>query len=145
MSTPGGAPPPQGPEPDRAPHDSPHVLVVEDDPSVRSLLYTLLTAEGYRVATASDGTAGLSEAVSDRPAVILLDLVMPDLGGMRVLQELRADPVLAGVPVLVLTGRLEAIPSLQDQLGTARVFSKPFGVADLLSRIAELTGKAPAP
>jgi DNA-binding response OmpR family regulator len=125
------------------PDTSPHVLVVEDDPSVRSLLDTLLTAEGYRVATASDGIAGLSEAVADRPAVILLDIVMPDLGGMRVLAELRSNPSLAGVPVLVLTGRLEAIPSLQDHLGTGNVFSKPFGVADLLSRIAELTGKAP--
>ena len=47
------------------------------------------------------------------------------------------------MPVLVLTGRLEAIPALEDQLGHDRVFSKPFGVADLLSRIAELTGKAP--
>ena len=126
------------------PGGSPHVLVVEDDPSVRSLLDTLLTAEGYRVATASDGIAGLSEALADRPAVILLDIVMPDLGGMRVLAELHADPGLAGVPVLVLTGRLEAIPSLQDQLGAGNVFSKPFGVADLLSRIAQLTGKAPA-
>jgi CheY-like chemotaxis protein len=122
---------------------SPQVLVMEDDPSVRGLLDTLLSSEGYRVTTASDGVAGLLEAGAHRPAVILLDLVMPDLGGQQVLQELQANPVLAGVPVLVLTGRLEAIPDLEDQLGRDRVFSKPFGVADLLSRIAELTGKAP--
>jgi CheY-like chemotaxis protein len=122
---------------------APQVLVMEDDPSVRGLLDTLLTSEGYRVTTASDGVAGLLEAGAHRPAVILLDLVMPDLGGQQVLQELQANPLLAGVPVLVLTGRLEAIPDLEDQLGQDRVFSKPFGVADLLSRIAELTGKAP--
>jgi DNA-binding response OmpR family regulator len=122
---------------------SPQVLVMEDDPSVRGLLDTLLSSEGYRVTTASDGIAGLLEAGAHRPAVILLDLVMPDLGGQQVLQELQANPLLAGVPVLVLTGRLEAIPDLEDQLGRDRVFSKPFGVADLLSRIAELTGKAP--
>jgi DNA-binding response OmpR family regulator len=122
---------------------SPQVLVVEDDPSVRGLLDTLLTSEGYRVVTASDGIAGLHEAAASRPAVILLDLVMPDLGGLRVLQEMHANPMLADVPVLVLTGRLEAIPALEDQLGRDRVFSKPFGVADLLSRVAELTGKAP--
>jgi DNA-binding response OmpR family regulator len=119
------------------------VLVVEDDPSVRGLLDTLLTSEGYRVTTASDGIEGLSEAAAHRPAVILLDIVMPDLGGMRVLEEMQANPLLAGVPVLVLTGRLEAIGPLQDQLGADRVFSKPFGVEDLLARIAELTGKAP--
>ena len=122
---------------------APLVLIVEDDPSVRSLLDTLLTSEGYRVATASDGVAGLTEASANRPAIILLDLVMPDLGGLRVLDEMRASPTLAGVPVLVLTGRVEAIPALEDQLGTDRVFSKPFGVEDLLARIAELTGKAP--
>jgi DNA-binding response OmpR family regulator len=122
---------------------SPQVLVMEDDPSVRGLLDTLLSSEGYRVTTASDGIAGLLEAGAHRPAVILLDLVMPDLGGQQVLQELQANPLLAGVPVLVLTGRLDAIPDLEDQLGRDRVFSKPFGVADLLSRIAELTGKAP--
>lgn len=125
------------------PDPAPAVLVVEDDPSVRGLLDTLLTSEGYRVTTASDGIEGLSEASASKPAVILLDIVMPDLGGVRVLEEMRANPMLAGVPVLVLTGRLEAIPALEDQLGADRVFSKPFGVEDLLARIAELTGKAP--
>jgi CheY-like chemotaxis protein len=137
MSSPSSGPPAPGSDP------SPQVLVVEDDPSVRGLLDTLLTSEGYRVTTASDGIEGLSEAAAHRPAVILLDIVMPDLGGLRVLEEMQANPLLAGVPVLVLTGRLEAIGALQDQLGADRVFSKPFGVEDLLARIAELTGKAP--
>jgi CheY-like chemotaxis protein len=123
------------------PNPSPQVLVVEDDPSVRGLLDTLLTTEGYRVTTASDGVAAL--AAAQRPAVILLDIVMPDLGGLRVLEEMKDNPALSGVPVLVLTGRLEAIGALQDQLGYDRVFSKPFGVENLLARIAELTGKAP--
>ena len=128
---------------DLGPDPSPFVLVIEDDPSVRGLLHTLLSSEGYRVATAADGVAGLSEAVAQRPAAILLDLVMPDLGGLAVLQEMKSNPLLATVPVVVLTGRLEAIPALEDALGRERVFSKPFGVADLLHRIAELTGKAP--
>ncbi len=135
----------EGEAPDAGESRVPEVLVIEDDPSVRGLLETLLTAEGYTVVTASDGIQGLSSAVAHPPAVILLDLVMPDLGGLRVLQELRGNPQLSGVPVLVLTGRLEAIPALSEQLGADRVFSKPFGVADLLFRIAELTGKAPTP
>ena len=128
---------------DLRPDPSPYVLVIEDDPSVRGLLDTLLSSEGYRVTTAADGVAGLTEAVASRPSAVLLDLVMPDLGGMAVLQEMKSNPLLATVPVVVLTGRLEAIPALEDELGRDRVFSKPFGVADLLSRIAELTGKAP--
>ena len=71
------------------------VLVVEDDPSVRGLLQTLLSAEGYDVVTASDGLAGLVKAASTKPALMLLDLMMPDLGGVRVLEELRDDPELS--------------------------------------------------
>ena len=119
---------------------APHVLVVEDDPSVRGLLQTLLTAEGYDVATASDGLAGLVKASSHRPELILLDLMMPDLGGIRVLEELRGDPSLADVPVIVVTGKTEAIPGLQQVLGENSVFAKPFGVAELLARVAEVTG-----
>jgi CheY-like chemotaxis protein len=120
--------------------NSPHVLVVEDDPSVRGLLQTLLVAEGYDVATASDGLAGLVKASSHKPAVILLDLMMPDLGGIRVLEELRADPALEHVPVIVVTGKVDAVPALAAELGEDSVFAKPFGVAELLQRVAEVTG-----
>ncbi len=118
------------------------VLVVEDDPSVRGLLHTLLTGEGYEVTTASDGLAGLVKASSDQPALILLDLMMPDLGGIRVLEELRSDPRLAGVPVVVVTGKLDAVPPLRDLLGEHNVFAKPFGVTELLNRVAEITGSS---
>jgi DNA-binding response OmpR family regulator len=119
---------------------APHVLVVEDDPSVRGLLHTLLAAEGYDVATASDGLAGLVKASSRKPSLILLDLMMPDLGGIRVLEELRGDPALADVPVIVVTGKIDAVPSLRDVLGEDSVFAKPFGVAELLARVADVTG-----
>ena len=118
------------------------VLVVEDDPSVRGLLHTLLTAEGYDVATASDGLAGLVKATTTRPALILLDLMMPDLGGIRVLEELRSDPGLAGIPVLVVTGKIDAVPAMRDLIGEDSVFVKPFAVAELLARVGEATGGA---
>src|SRR5947208_1252904 len=114
----------------------PRVLVVEDDPSVRGLLQTLLAAEGYDVDVASDGLAGLVKASSTKPALILLDLMMPDLGGIRVLEELRADVALADVPVVVVTGKVDAVPSLRSLLGEESVFAKPFGVAELLARVA---------
>jgi len=120
----------------------PRVLVVEDDPNVRGLLQTLLTSEGYEVVTASDGLAGLVKLSSDKPALMLLDLMMPDLGGVRVLEELRADPTLSDVPVIVVTGKVEAVPGLRDVLGEDNVFVKPFGVTELLGRVAEITGGA---
>lgn len=116
------------------------VLVVEDDPSVRGLLLTLLTAEGYDVATASDGLAGLVKAAMAPPALVLLDLMMPDLGGARLLEELRDDPELADTPVIVVTGKVDALPEMRALLGEDNVFPKPFAVSELLARVATVTG-----
>ncbi len=116
------------------------VLVVEDDPSVRGLLQTLLSAEGYEVVTASDGLAGLVKATSSHPALVLLDLMMPDLGGVRVLEEMREDPALAGIPVVIVTGKQDAVPGMRQLLGDDNVFLKPFAVAELLQRVGEVTG-----
>lgn len=116
------------------------VLVVEDDPSVRGLLHTLLTAEGYDVSTASDGLAGLVKAAQTLPNLILLDLMMPDLGGVRVLEELREDPELDETPVIVVTGQVDAVPGMRRLLGDDNVFVKPFAVAELLARVAAITG-----
>jgi DNA-binding response OmpR family regulator len=116
------------------------VLVVEDDPSVRGLLQTLLAAEGYDVVTASDGLAGLVKATSSRPSLVLLDLMMPDLGGVRVLEEMRDDPELADIPVIVVTGKIDAIPGMRELLGEDNVFLKPFAVGELLGRVLDVTG-----
>lgn len=116
------------------------ILVVEDDPSVRGLLQTLLSAEGYDVQTASDGLAGLVKATSSPPALVLLDLMMPDLGGVRVLEEMRDDPELADIPVIVVTGKVDAVPGMRTLLGDDNVFLKPFAVGELLARVGEVVG-----
>jgi DNA-binding response OmpR family regulator len=118
------------------------VLVVEDDPSVRGLLQTLLSAEGYEVVTASDGLAGLVKLASSHPSLVLLDLMMPDLGGVRVLEEMRDDPELRDIPVIVVTGKIDAVPGMRDLLGEDNVFLKPFAVGELLGRVADVTGGA---
>src|SRR3954453_12209388 len=116
------------------------VLVVEDDPSVRGLLQTLLSAEGYDVVTASDGLAGLVKAASAKPALMLLDLMMPDLGGVRALDELRDDPELNATPGFWATGKMAPAPAMKQLLGDDHVFLKPFAVAELLARVADVTG-----
>jgi DNA-binding response OmpR family regulator len=119
---------------------TPRVLVVEDDPNVRGLMQILLEAEGYAVTTASDGLDALGQAAVASPALVLLDLVMPDLGGVRVLERLREDPVLARIPVIVVTGHEEAVPDVRAVLGHDNVFLKPFAVAELLHRVGAVTG-----
>ena len=116
------------------------VLVVEDDPSVRGLLQTLLVSEGYEVSTASDGLAGLVQAAAVKPSLVLLDLVMPDLGGRRVLQELREDPALAATPVIVVTGQVDGLHAARALVGEESVFLKPFSVVQLLDRVRAVTG-----
>jgi DNA-binding response OmpR family regulator len=107
---------------------------------VRGLLQTLLSAEGYDVATASDGLAGLVKATVPRPALVLLDLMMPDLGGVRVLEEMRDDPELPTSPSSSSPGKIDAVPSMRDLLGEDNVFLKPFAVGELLARVADVTG-----
>lgn len=117
------------------------VLVVEDDPNVRGLLQTLLVSEGYNVVTADDGIGGLLKAAKEGPALILLDVMMPDLGGVRVLDELQDDPNLSSIPVMVVTGTVDVVPALRERLGDANVVVKPFGVDALLARVHELIGE----
>lgn len=86
------------------------------------------------------GLAGLVKASSQPPALVLLDLMMPDLGGVRVLEQMRDDPELAQVPVIVVTGKLDAIESMRALLGEDNVFLKPFAVGELLARVDNVTG-----
>ncbi|HEX6012281.1 MAG TPA: response regulator, partial [Geminicoccaceae bacterium] len=79
------------------------VLVIDDEDTVRDLMRRFLTREGFEVVTAADGAAGLALARDLRPGLITLDVLMPGLDGWSVLRELKGDPVLADIPVVMLT------------------------------------------
>jgi signal transduction histidine kinase/DNA-binding response OmpR family regulator len=86
-----------------SPHDDTAVLVIDDDPDVRQLLQRHLSAEGFRVLTAAGGEEGLRIARQVRPRAITLDIMMPGMDGWSVLSELKKDPDLAHVPILLCT------------------------------------------
>lgn len=98
------------------------LLVVDDDRETREALRTALEDEGYTVAVAANGAEAMAKLEERPPRLVLLDLVMPIVDGWEVLDRMRANPALAGVPVCVCTA-LEPPPAQADF-----VLRKPFGV-----------------
>lgn len=113
---------------------------MEDNSSVRELIHVLLEGEGYEVIEAADGFAGLDRAETDHPDLMILDLMMPDLDGESVLDRVRKDPGLKQIPILVVSGRYEALDHLRRELGSDNVFPKPFEPTKLMDRIGALIG-----
>lgn len=79
------------------------ILVVEDEAVISRMYQKILSFEGYQVETAADGEEGWEKAKTLKPALILLDFMMPKLNGLQVLEKLKADPQTAPIPVLMLT------------------------------------------
>lgn len=79
------------------------VLVVDDEPSVVTYLTTLLEDEGYRTLAAEDGLEGLELTAEHKPDLILLDINMPKKSGVRMYREVKEDPALSGIPVIIVT------------------------------------------
>lgn len=112
----------------------PRILVVEDNTDLAYGLRNNLEIEGYDVRVAEDGETGLKRARSWEPDLIILDLMLPDLDGYRVLERLRKDGV--QTPVLILTARGEESDKvLGFRLGADDYVTKPFGVLELLARV----------
>ena len=110
------------------------ILVVEDEPSLRQGLEINLTAQGYAVMTASRGDDGLHQALSQRPDLILLDVMLPGLNGFDVCRQLRGSGFTA--PILMLTARSEEIDRVAGfEIGADDYVTKPFGVRELMARI----------
>jgi two-component system, OmpR family, response regulator RpaB len=79
------------------------ILIVEDDPLMNRMYQKIFTFEGYDVEMASDGEEGLEKVRSSKPTLILLDIMMPKLNGLQVLEKLKADPDTKAIPVIMLT------------------------------------------
>ena len=79
------------------------ILIVEDDPLMRRLYQKIFTFEKYEVESAEDGEEGLDKARKSKPTLILLDIMMPKMNGLQVLEKLKADPDLKKIPVVMLT------------------------------------------
>ncbi len=120
------------------------VLIIEDDPSIALGLRINLEAEGYRVLGADDGEKGLAAARSEKPDLIILDVMLPELNGFEVLRTLRQEG--HAMPIIILsarTGEIDKVTGLE--LGAEDYVAKPFSLAELLARVrAALRRGSPA-
>ena len=113
------------------------ILIIDDDPQMRRLLTRILTAAGHSVREAPDGTAGVAEFQRQRAALVISDIVMPDMEGIETILALRREQ--EDVPIIAISGSsaplyLEAA----GRLGAAATLHKPFSSEDLLTLVEGL-------
>jgi twitching motility two-component system response regulator PilH len=119
------------------------VLVVEDDPAQRRFMERTLGAAGWRVATAPDGEAGLRVAEAERPGIILLDVMMPELNGFQACRRIRATPSLRDIPVVILTSKDQPTDELwAREVGADAFLNKPVDLPALLATLDRLGGQS---
>jgi len=110
------------------------VLIIEDEPNIRELVLYNLSQNGYQGLEAEDGLQGLSMARSEKPGLILLDIMLPGKNGYDICKELRAEG--NKIPIIMLTAKNEEIDKVLGlEFGADDYISKPFGIRELMARI----------
>ncbi len=122
--------------------DVKRVVCVEDEPEMIDLVRLILGRRGFFVIGANGGIEGLETVRREKPDLILLDLMMPDMDGWEVYQQIKADPALRGIPVIVVTAKAQSIDKVLG-LHIAKVddyITKPFGPQELLESVEKILG-----
>ena len=120
------------------------VLLAEDEPNIVESLTFLLKRAGFEISVASDGRQALDAALELQPAVLVLDLMLPELDGYEVLRRLRADPKGEKLPVLMLTAKGQRIDrETALECGADLFMTKPFSNAEITAAVVELATRSP--
>jgi two-component system response regulator (stage 0 sporulation protein F) len=108
-----------------------YLLIVDDNASVRRLLFEIISDEGYKVETADSGTETIQKVTSDMPSLILLDVKMPGMSGLETLEKLRVHA--PGVPVIMMTAysEMDACQEAKNRGLVRECLKKPFGIDEL--------------
>lgn len=119
-----------------------HILLIDDDPAVQELFVQVLKGAGYTVTLASDGREGMRRMREETPDLIISDIMMPDMDGLEVLMELRAEK--PELPVIVISGGMRSsafsfLPHAK-KMGASLTFEKPVDMDVLLKGIQDLLG-----
>ena len=119
-----------------------HVLLIEDEPNIVEAMRFILSREGWRVSSHADGTTAVSCIRGDVPDLVILDLMLPGRSGLEILSDLRADPELRSVPVMMLTAKGQGRDrEAAMRAGATHFMTKPFANADMLAEVRAIMGR----
>jgi len=124
--------------------DAIKVVCIEDEPEMIDLVKLILTRRGYEVTGAMGGREGLEAIAQIQPDLVLLDLMMPDMDGWEVYQQMKADERMKDIPVIIVTAKAQSIDKVLG-LHIAKVndyITKPFGPSELLSSVIRVLQEA---
>ena len=115
------------------------VLIVEDEKDILQLVKLYLEKEGYRTVTASTGSEGLAQVRSEKPDLLVLDLMLPEIDGLEICKRLRSAPDTAMLPIIMLTAKAEESDTIIGlELGADDYVTKPFSPKTLVARVKAL-------
>lgn len=128
-----------------SPTEGERILVVDDEPDIVALVVYHLAKAKYKVSSATSGSDALALAKRERPALIVLDLMLPGMSGFDVLDQLRADPDTASIAVLMLTARKDEPDRIRGlELGADDYLTKPFSPQELVLRVGAILRRVSA-
>jgi len=117
------------------------VLLIEDEPNIIEAIRFILSRDGWRVDTHSDGRTALEAVAARAPDLIILDVMLPNRSGYDILNDLRGQDATRETPVLMLTARGQKKDrDLAERLGASRFMTKPFSNGEILDTVRELAG-----
>src|SRR5205814_4201334 len=121
------------------------ILIVEDERDVVDLLTLSLRKAGFTISTATDGAAGLQKARSEKPAFVILDLMLPKMPGLKICKIRKADPATRQIPIMMLTAKAEEIDRIVGlEFGADDYVTKPFSPREVVLRIRAIMRRGDA-
>lgn len=119
------------------------VLIAEDEANITESLRFILGREGFQVTCVADGESALRRLRADPPQILVLDVMLPGVNGFEVLKQVRADPALQALPVLVLTAKTQASDRrIAEEVGASAYMTKPFSNRDVVEQLRRMAQAA---